>query len=139
MKQILKILWVASVVVFAGCGKTTIEHKLVGTWNMQFFEKEPPYSKITWTFSADRKVTKNVDNGNKQYVGTYDVISKITDKGNYVVISGLSAEYGDSALANDDGKYFIHKLTSDQLVIERVEAYGRTEGVYKWYEFVKEE
>ena len=137
MKNISKAIIVAIIAILSSCGKATIEHKLVGTWNMQFFEKDPPYSKITWTFSADRKVTKDI-NGTKQYIGTYDVISKITDKGNYVVISGLSAEYGDSALANDDGKYFIHKLTSDQLVIERVEAYGRTEGVYKWYEFVRE-
>jgi gluconate kinase len=137
MKNISKAIIVTIIVILSSCGKTTIEHKLVGTWNMQFFEKDPPYSKITWTFSADRKVTKDI-NGTKQYIGTYDVISKITDKGNYLVISGLSAEYGDSALANDDGKYFIHKLTSDQLVIERVEAYGRTEGVYKWYEFVIE-
>ena len=137
MKNISKAVIVAIIAVLSSCGKATIENKLVGTWDMQFFEKDPPYSKITWTFSADRKVTKDI-NGTKQYIGTYDVISKITDKGNYVVISGLSAEYGDSALANDDGKYFIHKLTSDQLVIERVEAYGRTEGVYKWYEFVRE-
>ena len=120
---------------FSGC-KGNLEVKIVGKWEMQSFVKDPT-TKIVWEFTADRKIIKTI-NDTKTYTGNYEIISRsFKDRFNYVLISGLSAEYGDSALANDDGRYVIHKLTNDELVIERVEAYGRTEGVYKWYEFLK--
>ena len=136
MNKVLKVIIVFSLIISFGCGKSRIMQNLVGSWDMQFFEQNPLYKSITWTFSADNKITKEI-NDTVEFVGTYSIISKITDKGNYIKITGLSEEYGDSVLANDDGTYYIHKLSSDQLVIQRVEAYGRTAGVYKWYEFVK--
>lgn len=120
---------------FSGC-KGNLELKIVGKWEMQSFVKNPT-TKIVWEFTADRKIIKTI-NDTKSYTGNYEIIPEsFKDRFNYVLISGLSAEYGDSALANDDGRYVIHKLTNEELVIERVEAYGRTEGVYKWYEFLK--
>jgi hypothetical protein len=121
--------------VFGGCA-SNVQMKIIGKWEMQSFVKNPT-TKVVWEFTADGKITKTI-NDNKSYTGNYRIIPKsFKEKFNSIDISGLTDEYGEGALANDDGRYVIHKLTSDELVIERVEAYGRTEGVYKWYEFLK--
>lgn len=136
----IRIIGILSVISLLVSCQGNVNNKIIGTWEMQSFYKDPPVSKVEWIFSTDRKITKIIVDENKTFVGNYEIVrASLKDRFNYLVISGLSAEYGDSALANDDGKYVIHKITNDQLVIERVEAYGRTEGVYKWYEFLKKQ
>ncbi len=133
LRYISFVVILASLLLLVSCGKS-VQTKIIGKWELQYFD-DKPHEKIIWEFNAEGKIKKTIGES-KSYVGTYTTKTRFAE-GSYIDISGLDKEYGTGMLANDDGKYFVHKLTSDQLVIERVEAYGRTEGVYKWYEFIR--
>lgn len=147
-KYIILIFSIFFISLTWGCKKRT-QNKLIGNWEMVFFDKyDAPYSpyisegkikSINFSFESGDKVLRSFvvtkTDGTSETVidtGSYSVITKKLQT--HVKLSNLKDVAGTGG---DDGLWWIDKLNSKTLRIQRVEMPDMSGGPYRRYEFQK--
>ena len=128
--RILFLSFLAIIVLFSSCSKTSLEDKLIGEWKQISVGHIPEGTEITWTFAANQALYKTKTTGNTVTIDTASwSVEMNTLSKNTVSIENLHA--------NIDGKHAIQEL-DDYLELLRIEFInGHTDGAFQWNEFEK--